>query len=189
MGEHPQEDYAVPRCRTEFLGARMPWEIIMLTNILNFPSYMVTELQETAYDYLCHGKGISDGMHPLWAAELGTVWAPRTRVKDLPMHGKRVGLYLSTRRFLCKACCQTFYEVLPDIDSKRLMTHRLVAWIGQQALQRTFASIADEVGVVQGTVRRVFKDYVAELEQTVHFETPNWMGPSMKSISSVPGRW
>lgn len=56
------------------------------------------------------------------------------------------------------------------------MTNRLVAWIGKQAVKRTFASIAEEVGVVEGTIRLIFKDYVADLEKTVRFETPKWMG-------------
>jgi transposase len=97
-------------------------------------------------------------------------------IRDLPMHGKRVGLYIDTRRFRCKSCRKTFYERLPDVNAKRLMTSRLVAWIGQQAVKRTFSSIAEEVGIVEGTVRLIFKDYVAELERQVRFETPTWMG-------------
>jgi transposase len=97
-------------------------------------------------------------------------------VKDLPMHGKRVGIYIDTRRYRCKSCSRTFYETLPEINQKRLMTNRLVAWIGKQAVKRTFASIAEEVGVVEGTIRLIFKDYVADLEKAVRFETPKWMG-------------
>jgi transposase len=92
------------------------------------------------------------------------------------MHGKRVGIYIDTRRYRCKSCGRTFYETLPEINQKRLMTNRLVAWIGKQAVKRTFASIAEEVGVVEGTIRLIFKDYVADLEKTVRFETPKWMG-------------
>nr|WP_243239339.1 transposase family protein [Sulfobacillus harzensis] len=108
-------------------------------------------------------------------------------VKDLPMHGKRVGIYVDTRRFRCQACRKTFYEVLPDVDGRRLMTNRLVAWIGRQALHRTFASIAEDVGIVEGTVRLIFKDM-----------SPNWNSRSplthprgwvwMKSTSSGPER-
>ncbi|WPX45649.1 ISL3 family transposase [Undibacterium sp. CCC3.4] len=67
-------------------------------------------------------------------------------------------------------------ERLPDVNAKRLMTSRLVDWIGQQAVKRTFTSLADEVGIVEGTVRLIFKDYVSDLEQKVRFETPRWMG-------------
>lgn len=93
-----------------------------------------------------------------------------------PMHGKRVGLYVDTKRFKCRSCTKTFYEKLPAVDEKRLMTSRLVEWVGKHAIKRTFASIAEEVGVTEGTVRSVFSDYVNELEKTVRFETPQWMG-------------
>lgn len=43
-------------------------------------------------------------------------------------------------------------------------------------IKRTFTSIADEVGIVEGTVRSIFRDYINELERTVRFETPKWMG-------------
>jgi transposase len=97
-------------------------------------------------------------------------------VKDLPVHGKRVGVYIDTRRFQCRGCNRTFFEVLPDVDERRAMTTRLVRWIGQQSLKRTFTSIAEEVGIAEGTVRLIFKDFVANLEKTVRFETPKWMG-------------
>jgi hypothetical protein len=47
------------------------------------------------------------------------------------------------------------------------MTKRLADWIDKQAIMRTFASIADEVVVVEGTVRSVFRDYANELKQSV----------------------
>ena len=58
----------------------------------------------------------------------------------------------------------------------RVMTRRLTEWMGKQAIKRTFASIAEEVGVDEKTVRLIFGDYVNELEKTIRFETPKWMG-------------
>ena len=92
------------------------------------------------------------------------------------MHGKRVGIYVDTRRYQCQSCNKTFYEPLPDVDEKRKMTKRLLDWVGRQAITRTFTSIADEVGIVEGTVRSIFRDYINELEKTVRFEIPHWMG-------------
>jgi predicted transcriptional regulator len=62
------------------------------------------------------------------------------------------------------------------VDEKRLMSKRITSWIGKQAIQRTFASIADEVGCTESTVRSVFSNYVNALEITIRFETPKWMG-------------
>lgn len=46
----------------------------------------------------------------------------------------------------------------------------------KQSVKRTFASLAEEVGVVEGTVRAIFRDYISDLEAKVRFETPKWMG-------------
>lgn len=150
----------------------------MPTNVLNLPAYTVTAFQENEHDYHidvvatqapascphCH-HGRFDGFG-----------RREQMVKDLPMHGKRVGIYVDTRRYRCKSCGKTFYETLPAVNERRLMTNRLVDWIGKQAVRRTFASIAEEVGVVEGTIRLIFKDYVAELSDKIRFETPKWMG-------------
>jgi hypothetical protein len=45
------------------------------------------------------------------------------------MHGRRVGLYIDTRRYRCRDWGITFYEPLPGLDEKRLMTKRLVQWM------------------------------------------------------------
>lgn len=99
-------------------------------------------------------------------------------IKDLPMRGKRVGLYVNPQRFRCRAaqCGKTFTEALPAVDEKRRMTIRLVAWIGKESIRRTFTSIADDVGVVVNTVRAIFQDHVTELERQFKFEAPRRMG-------------
>ena len=56
------------------------------------------------------------------------------------------------------------------------MTSRLARWIGQQSLKRSFTSIADEVGVDEGTIRSIFRDYVNDLEAQFEVETPRWLG-------------
>ena len=150
----------------------------MPVSILNMSAYAVADLHENAHDY--HIKA-STKQSPLACIhckhdKLDGFGRRERMIKDLPIHGKRVGLYIETRRFRCKSCGATFYESLPEVNDKRLMTNRLVSWIGHQAVKRTFTSIAEEVGVTEGTVRMVFKDYVSDLEKTVRFETPQWMG-------------
>jgi transposase len=150
----------------------------MPTNILNLPSYTVTAFQENDHDYHIDGVTIvSTSSCPHCKSNNLVSFGRREQmIKDLPSHGKRVGIYIDTKRFRCRSCTKTFYESLPDVDEKRSMTIRLVAWIGKQAIKRTFTSIADEVGIVEGTVRSIFRDYINELERTVRFETPKWMG-------------
>jgi transposase len=150
----------------------------MPTNILNLPSYTVTGFHENDHDYHVDAVANSstESCPHCQSTDLVGFGRREQMIRDLPSHGKRVGIYVDTRRYRCRSCTKTFYEALPDVDEKRLMTNRLVDWIGKQAIKRTFTSIADEVGIVEGTVRSIFRDYINKLERAVRFETPKWMG-------------
>ena len=150
----------------------------MPANILNLPCYKVLGITENEHDYHIDVEAIDPPTSCPHCQYSNLVGFGRREqmVKDLPMHARRVGLYIDTRRFRCRNCGKTFYEALPEIDEKRAMTKRLAQWMGKQAIKRTFASIAEEIGCTEFTVRSVFKDYVNELEKTIHFETPKWMG-------------
>lgn len=150
----------------------------MPANILNLPAYIVTNLVENEYDYHIDAEAKH---HPTTCQNCDSpdiVGFGRNEqlVRDLTIHGKRVGIYVDTRRYQCRACKKTFYERLPDVDGKRMMTSRLVKWMGEQSVKRPFAHIAEEIGVTENTVKNVFNDYINELERTVRFETPQWMG-------------
>ncbi|MBW8067787.1 MAG: ISL3 family transposase [Ferrovum sp.] len=150
----------------------------MPTNILNLPAYNITAFEENDHDYHVSAETVTiPALCPHCRSDNLVGFGRREQmVRDLPMHGKRVGLYIDTRRYRCRACTKTFYETLPEVDEKRLMTKRLTGWMGKQSIKRTFASIAEEVGCTEFTVRSVFSDYVNELEKTIRFETPKWMG-------------
>ncbi len=45
-----------------------------------------------------------------------------------------------------------------------------------QGLRSTFTGIAEGIGLDEKTVRHIFRDHVDELEKTVRFETPTWVG-------------
>ena len=147
-------------------------------NVLNLSAYKVLGSTESEHDY--HIKAETSA--PLTVCsncrsrEVVGYGRVEVLVHDLPMHGKRVGIYIDARRFKCKSCSKTFMEHLPDVNANRWMTERLVKWVGQRSLTNTFTGIAEEIGVTEGTIRNVFSDYVSELERTVKFETPKWMG-------------
>ena len=150
----------------------------MPTNILNLPTYVITNFIENEYDYHIDAEAKE---HPIscqacMLPDIVGFGRNVQLVRDLPVHGKRVGIYVDTRRYRCRACNKTFYERLPAMDDKRMMTSRLVKWIGEQSVKRPFAHIAEEIGVNEMTVKNVFNDYINELERTVRFETPLWMG-------------
>jgi transposase len=150
----------------------------MPTNILNLPDFKVQRVEEADHDYhvyaevsnppgVCTGCGfdrlIGHGRY-------------EQVIRDLPTHGKRLAIYVDTRRWRCQSCGKTSMEALPAVNAKREMTDRLVKWIGQQSLRRTFASIAGDTGLDEKTIRNIFRDHINELEAKFRFETPKWMG-------------
>ncbi len=147
-------------------------------NLLNLPDYRIITVDETDDAYHIAAETL---VAPRMCSHCdGTAIVGYGRreqwIRDLPMHGKRVGLYFQTRRFRCKACGKTFYEDLPSVDTQRFMTERLVAWIGPAAIRQPFAHVAQEVGVSERTVRDIFHDHVTALEAHRQVETPQWLG-------------
>ena len=150
----------------------------MTTDILNLPAYRVLQVEDTDGDYhikaettfppeLCNYCG-SDALVGFGRREN---W-----IRDLPIHGKRVGLSIDTRRFRCKTCGKTFYESLPNVDSKRSMTVRLKNWVEKRSLRHPFTHLAEETGVSNTTIREVFDDYGRQLQDSLQFETPEVLG-------------
>lgn len=92
------------------------------------------------------------------------------------MHGKRVGIELTRKRYKCKNCLKTFLEILPDMDEKRLATKRLVKYVEKHSLEKTFVSIAEEIGIDEKTIRNIFKDHIEKLNKNTQFATPSWLG-------------
>ncbi|MHB8454011.1 MAG: ISL3 family transposase [Acidiferrobacterales bacterium] len=150
----------------------------MPVNILNLPAYTVTAIDRNDNDYHIDAvvKEPPQNCPHCGSGNLVGFGRREQMVRDMPTHGRRVGICVNTRRFQCRACGKTFYETLPEMDERRPMTQRMVKWIGKQAIKRTFASIAAEVGLDEKSVRSIFRDCINELEKTVRFETPQWMG-------------
>ncbi len=98
------------------------------------------------------------------------------RYMDVPMHGKRVLIEIDRTRFRCNACGKTLFSSLPEMDAKRFTTSRLLDFVEQNCLRKTFAELSRDVGVDEKTVRHVFDDYVTKLKAETHFETPRILG-------------
>ena len=150
----------------------------MVASILNLPDYTVLRVEENDHDYHITAEVSNPPTTCLVCGSQRLAGHGRNEqmIRDLPSHGKRVAIYVETRRWRCQHCGKTVMEILPAVNSKREMTERLVQWIGKCSLKRTFASLAEETGLDEKTIRNIFRDHVNELEATVRFETPKWMG-------------
>ncbi len=154
----------------------------MTPNFLNLPNWEVVSVKESKNDYrveatytplpeVCPHCEVS-----LFASKVYRHGTMKQEVMDLPSHSKRVGIVLTRARFRCQDCQKTFLQPVPDIDEGGRMTTRLVRYIERESLKKTFVSVADEVGVVEGTVRNVFRAHVEHLETTTVFQTPERLG-------------
>ena len=160
----------------------------MPTNILNLPDFKVQQVEEADHDYHVYAE-VSNPPNTCTACNSDRLIGHGRNeqvIRDLPTHGKRLAIYVDTRRWRCQSCGKTFMEVLPAVNAKREMTDRLVRWIGRQSLKRTFASLADETGLDEKTIRNIFRDYINELEQQFRFEAPKWMGIDEIHIINKP---
>jgi transposase len=100
----------------------------------------------------------------------------KQRFMDTPMHGKRVGILVKRQRYKCLECSQTFHQPIDGMDEKRHMTRRLVEYIEQRSLERTFSEVASDIGVDEKTVRNIFRDHIAKLDAAYEPHTPAWLG-------------
>ncbi|WCM91631.1 ISL3 family transposase [Acidovorax sp. NCPPB 2350] len=96
--------------------------------------------------------------------------------RDLPIHGKRVTLWLQRRRYRCNGCMTTFRPDLADMDDSRKMTKRLITYVEKAVLQRTNTAVANECGLHEKTVRELFANYTARMQETLQFLTPRVLG-------------
>ena len=107
-----------------------------------------------------------------------TKWGKRDQsICDIPRHGHPVRLQIETKRFRCReeSCSKTFSQDLPSIAEGRAMTKRLMRWIGEQGLNRTFVSIAKEIRVDEKTVRESFADQQRGINQKVRLKAGQCM--------------
>ncbi|WP_233880281.1 ISL3 family transposase [Virgibacillus halodenitrificans] len=152
----------------------------MEINMINLPNFKILDMNESEDDYRFLVE--STVLSPSHCPKCGTVANLYKHGKkqhlffDLPMHAKRVGIYVNRQRYKCRECKETFFENLPDMDVNRSVTNRLIYWIQEASLEKTFTSVGEEIGVDEKTVRNIFKDYIDELEARTDFRTPKWLG-------------
>ncbi len=97
-------------------------------------------------------------------------------VRDLNEYEHRVGIVIHGHRYQCKDCGNTFGEELNCVDKSGRLTKRLITKIQLECFDRTFKDIADEYGISQPSVKRLFEDYVDELSESYTLYSPQVLG-------------
>lgn len=152
-------------------------------NILNWPDWEVTNVTEEAGIRVVSASYKPAPTACIRCGSLGTLeGGPRKigtyqqRVHDQATLGKPTIIAVRRQRYQCRDCKATFSQPLPDVTKKGTMTTRLADWIKDRSIEKTFTSVAEEAGVTEGTVRNLFREYIAYLDANVHFQTPTVLG-------------
>jgi len=105
-------------------------------------------------------------------------WTPKKdqHFMDIPTHGHPTAIWLDRKRWKCVTCGKTFLEHLEWVNDSRKMTKRLAEFIKKESLKETFASLSEAIGVDPKTIKNVFEEHVATLQNNFHFETPEILG-------------
>lgn len=128
-------------------------------NILHLPEYHILDSKAEEHDF--HFR--LEASDPVACEECG---AEGTFVRfgkrdvayrDLPIHGKRVTLWVVRRRYTCRACEKTFRPAMPEMVDDHRMTRRLYSHVEKEAFNHPYAYVADTTGLDEKTVRAIFK--------------------------------
>src|SRR5690554_1749770 len=96
--------------------------------------------------------------------------------RDLPIHGKRVTLWVVRRRYTCRACKTTFRPQLPEIVDGFRMTLRLHEYVEKESFNHPYTFVAAQTGLDEKTVRDIFNARAEFLGRWHRFETPRILG-------------
>lgn len=97
-------------------------------------------------------------------------------VRDLNEYEYRIGIIIHGHRYQCKECGNTFGEELNCVDKSGRLTKRLITMIRLECFDKTFKDIANEYGISQPSVKRIFEDYVDELPESFMPYSPQVLG-------------
>lgn len=147
--------------------------------MLNLEGLVQTAVRETDHQYEIEAECAHGDAIPV--CECGSPEVVKNGTKkvlfmDTPMHGKRVGIWVSRQRWKCKACGATEYSEVDHIHEKHRMTDRLYRYICTHGATRSWKALAAEIGIDAQTVSDIWNAYAdAELAK-IHPVTPEWLG-------------
>lgn len=97
-----------------------------------------------------------------------------SKIYDLPRFGKRTGILLTRKRYVCTYCGYNTSDVFPGIDGR--MTKRLRDVIKKETLFFPFTDLAEKYGVSSTTVNKLFQEMSDECARRYKPKVPDVMG-------------
>ena len=148
-------------------------------NILHLPQYQVLGCKST--DDEMHFQ--VDAPNPIACEECGVqgefVRFGKRDVpyRDLPIHGKRVTLWVVRRRYTCRACKTTFRPQLPEMVDGFRMTLRLHEYVEKESFNHPYTFVAAQTGLDEwiATIPKGQKEVWSDLVRAVG----NWREETM----------
>lgn len=98
------------------------------------------------------------------------------KVRDLNEFSKHVGLLIHSHRYHCNNCDVTFAPEYKSIDANSRMTNRMREYIREESLRVPFSRIKDDLDVTVTTIKKIFADYVTELDGKRKMIAPKVLG-------------
>ncbi len=116
-----------------------------------------------------------------WCPECGSAHIVKYKkqkrmIRDLNEYEHRVGIIIQGHRYQCKDCNNNFGEEFDAIDKAGRLTKRLKATIRKECFEKTFKVIAEQYGISQPSVKRVFDEYIEELSANYKINAPKILG-------------
>jgi transposase len=129
---------------------------------LNFPHYTYSIIEKN--DHNIYIELIPDSStKPICSKcnnkELQLFGKRKLKFIDIPIQDKCVKLNIEIQRYRCKNCKKIIQSELPFMSDTYRMTERLVLYIIKESILRPFTHLAEEIGVTEGTIRKIFNDH------------------------------
>lgn len=97
-------------------------------------------------------------------------------VRDLPIYGKPVAITISTNRYKCRACEQSFTPSFESVDDRGKITKRMKDAIKAKCLQTGMTALADDMGLSTATIERIISECIKEKEADWTYYVPKILG-------------
>lgn len=149
---------------------------------INFDGWKTIRYKETAEDVIVLAE-VTTKIENFCVCDLDAAeirkwgFTEPSHVRDIPVRSKRTRIYYKLQRKRCMKCKKTGQQPLPSVDEGHAMTARLVEYVGRESfnIYRNFASVSDEVGCHELTVRKIYTARALWLETGRVIEAPRWI--------------